>query len=471
MCSVQVDPDAGEITVDYEGSSPASPWGINVVKNYTHAYTTFTVRSVLNPDIPNNHGSLAPIKVEAPGGLDRQRRAAATGHGPPRGGDVPAQRVAQGARPDRARLGDGRGVGCGVDDAGQRLPTTTAARSSRRCSRTPVVSGRGRPSRGSTPARTRPVSPPCRSRSSRPRRRSASVARSCGPGSGGRGQQIGGLGQTIEFSVDTTRPWQLNAVTSRLAHAPEGHLRWRVRAKPGASASTAIPSPRRPGSPCNPTTSSGSTCRAAAATERRPAHRRQTGAHDDDPHRTSCSRRSTSRRPTSPRRRRCRPSSTRATSSCDSSTTRCSPASGCAWAGRRASPNAGRLVHDHDRRRAADRRPRQGGRHQLPVGGVPAPGDAGVRRTGQRHHVQVPVSPLELRPRRTPARRPGDGAHRGLRQEGLPAAAHAGRAVAGFRVRQPRPRCRPAGPDAVELRAVPRPTTTSTTPSAPAPSR
>ena len=54
--------------VDYEGSSGASPYGINVVKNYTHAYTTFTVRSVLNPEVPNNHGSLAPIKVEAPEG-------------------------------------------------------------------------------------------------------------------------------------------------------------------------------------------------------------------------------------------------------------------------------------------------------------------------------------------------------------------------------------------------------------------
>ena len=68
VCSLTVDPDAGEITVDYTGSSEASPWGINVVKNYTHAYTTFTVRSVLNPDIPNNHGSLGPIKVEAPEG-------------------------------------------------------------------------------------------------------------------------------------------------------------------------------------------------------------------------------------------------------------------------------------------------------------------------------------------------------------------------------------------------------------------
>ena len=33
---------------------------------------------------------------------------------------------------------------------------------------------------------------------------------------------MGGLGQTIEFTVDTERSWQLNAVASRLAIAPEG---------------------------------------------------------------------------------------------------------------------------------------------------------------------------------------------------------------------------------------------------------
>ena len=102
--------------------SDASPYGINVVKNYTHAYTTFTVRSVLNPEIPNNHGSLAPIKVEAPGGIDRQRRVAAAVHGPPRRRHVPAQRAAQGAGPDQARAGDGRGLRRRVDDAGQRQP-------------------------------------------------------------------------------------------------------------------------------------------------------------------------------------------------------------------------------------------------------------------------------------------------------------------------------------------------------------
>ena len=40
--------------------------------------------------------------------------------------------------------------------------------------------------------------------------------------SGGQGRQQGGAGQTVEFTVDTTKPWQLNAVTSRLSVAPEG---------------------------------------------------------------------------------------------------------------------------------------------------------------------------------------------------------------------------------------------------------
>ncbi|WP_411817847.1 hydantoinase B/oxoprolinase family protein [Hyphococcus sp. DH-69] len=63
---VTVDTDAGEITVDFDGSSPPSKAGINVVMAYTHAYSTFAIRSILNPDLPNNAGSLNPIKVKAP---------------------------------------------------------------------------------------------------------------------------------------------------------------------------------------------------------------------------------------------------------------------------------------------------------------------------------------------------------------------------------------------------------------------
>jgi len=40
--------------------------GINVVEAYTHAYATFTIRSILNPELPNNAGSLAPIKLKFP---------------------------------------------------------------------------------------------------------------------------------------------------------------------------------------------------------------------------------------------------------------------------------------------------------------------------------------------------------------------------------------------------------------------
>ena len=47
---------------------------------------------------------------------------------------------------------------------------------------------------------------------------------------------------------------------------------------------------------------------------------------------------------------------------------------------RRPHPDRRRLVHRHVRRRADHRRPRQGRRGQRPVGGVPAPGDAGLRR-------------------------------------------------------------------------------------------
>ncbi len=64
--ALTIDPDRGEITIDFAGSSGPSPHGVNVVSAYTHAYSTFAIRSILNPDLPNNAGSLAPIKVKAP---------------------------------------------------------------------------------------------------------------------------------------------------------------------------------------------------------------------------------------------------------------------------------------------------------------------------------------------------------------------------------------------------------------------
>jgi N-methylhydantoinase B len=56
------------VHVDYDGTSPASGFGINVVFNYCLAYTAFGVKCLVAPEVPNNAGSLAPITVSAPEG-------------------------------------------------------------------------------------------------------------------------------------------------------------------------------------------------------------------------------------------------------------------------------------------------------------------------------------------------------------------------------------------------------------------
>src|SRR4051794_5824867 len=59
---------ADNIHLDYTGTSPASAYGINVVMNYTLAYTAFGVKCLVAPEVPNNAGSLAPITASAPEG-------------------------------------------------------------------------------------------------------------------------------------------------------------------------------------------------------------------------------------------------------------------------------------------------------------------------------------------------------------------------------------------------------------------
>jgi N-methylhydantoinase B len=71
------------IHVDYTGTSPASAYGINVVMNYTLAYSAFGVKCLVAPEVPNNAGALAPITASAPEGciLNATRpRAVATRH-------------------------------------------------------------------------------------------------------------------------------------------------------------------------------------------------------------------------------------------------------------------------------------------------------------------------------------------------------------------------------------------------------
>ena len=58
----------GHLHVDYEGTSPASPYGINVVLNFTTAYSAFGINCIVAPDVPCNAGSLSAVTVSAPVG-------------------------------------------------------------------------------------------------------------------------------------------------------------------------------------------------------------------------------------------------------------------------------------------------------------------------------------------------------------------------------------------------------------------
>ncbi|TQC42965.1 hydantoinase B/oxoprolinase family protein [Rhodococcus sp. WS4] len=219
--AMTVDPDRGEILVDYEGSSGASAAGINVVKNYTHAYSTFTIRSVLNPDVPNNHGSLAPIKVEAPeGSIVNAVRPSPTTARHVVGMFLPMPLLAALAEvaPDKV-LAEGAGAVwtmqvSGTYDDGSPFITamfTYAGGVGARATK-PGLHATSYPTGVSAvPMEVVEASAPVRF-----------LQKALRPGSGGEGKSAGGMGQVIEFTVDTNRPWQLNAVTSRMRHAPRG---------------------------------------------------------------------------------------------------------------------------------------------------------------------------------------------------------------------------------------------------------
>jgi N-methylhydantoinase B len=60
--------EGDHLIADYDGSSPQSGRGINVVYNYCHAYTTYPVKCAISPEVPNNEGSFKPVTVKAPEG-------------------------------------------------------------------------------------------------------------------------------------------------------------------------------------------------------------------------------------------------------------------------------------------------------------------------------------------------------------------------------------------------------------------
>ena len=65
-CRIEIDGD--ELVVDFAGSSPQVRSPLNSVLGYTRAYSTYALKCVLLPEVPNNEGSFRPIQVTAPEG-------------------------------------------------------------------------------------------------------------------------------------------------------------------------------------------------------------------------------------------------------------------------------------------------------------------------------------------------------------------------------------------------------------------
>jgi N-methylhydantoinase B/oxoprolinase/acetone carboxylase alpha subunit len=219
--AVTIDTIEGEVVIDFEGSSGASPMGINVVMNYTHAYSTFAVRSCLNPEQPNNYGSLAPIKVKAPKGCivnaeypSPLNARHVVGMFVP----MPILKALHHVMPERV-LAEGSGAVWTVQIQGKRANGEAFTSSMFNYS-----GGMGarltKPGPDATCYPTGVAAVPVEVlEAAMP---IVFDRRELRPGSGGKGRTPGGDGQIIAFHMRTGSTWLLNAVPSRLDEGPEG---------------------------------------------------------------------------------------------------------------------------------------------------------------------------------------------------------------------------------------------------------
>ncbi|MEC7490596.1 MAG: hydantoinase B/oxoprolinase family protein [Pseudomonadota bacterium] len=220
-CAMTIDSVAGSVHIDFDGSSDASPHGVNVVLNYTHAYSTFALRSTLDPDLPNNYGSLKPITVSAPEGCivnAKYPSPVAARHVVGMYVPMPILKALHQVAPERV-LAEGAGAVWtfqvqGKDDTGEPFTSAMFNYSGGMGAR------RTKDGLGATCYPTGVAAVPLE------------VLEAAMPiqftqkeliyGSGGKGATRGGDGQVIAFHLRTKDDWLLNAVPSRLKLGAEG---------------------------------------------------------------------------------------------------------------------------------------------------------------------------------------------------------------------------------------------------------
>lgn len=210
----------GAIVIDCDGTSPESPYGINVPLNYTTAYATYGLKALISPDVPNNEGAFRPVQVRAPAGsiLNAQPPAPVAGRHVI-GHFLPNAVIGalSPVLPERA-MAEGAASICGVQVRGRDLrnsPFTyvfflaggTGARPN-----ADGLSATGFPSSLlSTPIEVVEAASPL-----------VVERRALIDGSGGDGKYRGGLGQSFRFRVRTNKPFTCSILCDRTKTAPRG---------------------------------------------------------------------------------------------------------------------------------------------------------------------------------------------------------------------------------------------------------
>jgi N-methylhydantoinase B/oxoprolinase/acetone carboxylase alpha subunit len=189
--------------------------------NYTHAYSTFAIRSCLNPELPNNFGSLAPIRVSAPEGCIVNCKYPAPVNARHVVGmyvPMPILKALYHVMPERV-LAEGSGAVWTIQIQGKNIDGS------------PFTSSMFNYS-GGMGARLTKNGPSATCYPTGVAAVPVEVLEASMPivfdkkelriGSGGAGASRGGDGQTIGWHMRTNSEWLLNAVASRTSLAPEG---------------------------------------------------------------------------------------------------------------------------------------------------------------------------------------------------------------------------------------------------------
>jgi len=237
LCATTTVSDDG-IHVDYTGTSPQSPRGINVPLAYTTAYTVFGLGCIVASRIPNNAGSLEPLTVSAPEGCILNARKPAA---------VCIRHVTGQMLPDVV-------FGCLAKVIPDRVPAEGTSCLWNIIVRGSVKGGAGGnygftmaiTSNGGTGARPHTDGLSATAYPSGVKGTPVEIAESITPllfwkkelrpDSGGPGRTRGGLGQIIEIESNIGEPFDLLAAFDRIDHPPRG----RAGGKPGAPGAVAI---------------------------------------------------------------------------------------------------------------------------------------------------------------------------------------------------------------------------------------